>query len=80
MRDFVEDRTKDRWQSLLKLYTSGTPGKLQACPSCVKSVPPNTENSLQFGYDVERDTCTVHGRNIKTRYLGLILTLRLKRD
>ena len=33
MRDFVDDRTKDRWQSLLKLYTSGTPGKLQTCPS-----------------------------------------------
>ena len=31
-------------------------------------------------YLVERDTCTVHGRNIKTRYFGLILTLRLKRD
>ena len=24
MRDFVYDRTKDRWQSLLRLYTSGT--------------------------------------------------------
>ena len=33
MRDFVEDRTKDRWKSLLVLYTSGTPGKLQTCPS-----------------------------------------------
>ena len=32
-RDFVDDRTKDRWQSLLKLYTSGTAGKLQTCPS-----------------------------------------------
>ena len=28
---------------------------------------------------VERDTCTVHGRNIKTRYFGLILIFR-KRD
>ena len=27
-----------------------------------------------------RDTCTVHGRNIKTGYSGLILILRLKRD
>ena len=33
MRDFVDDRTKDRWQSLPRLYTSGTPGKLQTCPS-----------------------------------------------
>ena len=31
-------------------------------------------------YHVERDTCTVHGRGIKTRYSGLILTLRLQRD
>ena len=35
-------------------------------------------NILTSLYHVERDTCTVHGRNIKTRYLGLILTLRLK--
>ena len=33
MRDFVDDRIKDRWQSLLRLYTSGTPGRLQTCPS-----------------------------------------------
>ena len=33
MRDFVDDRTGDRWQSLLRLYTSGTLGKLQTCPS-----------------------------------------------
>ena len=31
-------------------------------------------------YHVSRDTCTVHGRGIKTRYFGLILILRLKRD
>ena len=37
-------------------------------------------NRLTSLYHVERDTCTVHGRNIKTRYFGLILTLRLKRD
>ena len=28
---------------------------------------------------VEHNTCTVHGRSIKTRYFGLILTLRLKK-
>ena len=31
-------------------------------------------------YHVERDTCTVHGRGIKTRYSGLILILRSERD
>ena len=31
MRDFVDDRTKDRWQSLLRLYTSGT-GKDEDMP------------------------------------------------
>ena len=36
-------------------------------------------NILTSLYHVERDTCTVHGRNIKTRYFGLILTLRLKK-
>ena len=29
---------------------------------------------------VERNTCTVHGKSIKTRYSGLTLILRLKRD
>ena len=31
-------------------------------------------------YHVEHNTCTVHGRNIKTRYLGLILILRFEKD
>ena len=31
-------------------------------------------------YHVEHNTCTVHGRNIKTRYFGLILILRFERD
>ena len=31
-------------------------------------------------YHVERNTCTVHGRSIKTRYFRLILILRSKRD
>ena len=30
--------------------------------------------------DVERDTCTVHGKTIKTRYSGLMLILRSERD
>ena len=30
-------------------------------------------------YHVEHNTCTVHGRNIKTRYFGLILILRFER-
>ena len=29
LRDFVADRSKDRWQSLLRVYTSGTSGRLQ---------------------------------------------------
>ena len=35
-------------------------------------------NILTSLYHVERDTCTVHGRSIKTRYFGLILILRFK--
>ena len=31
-------------------------------------------------YHVERNTCTVHGRGTKTRYSGLILILRSKKD
>ena len=37
-------------------------------------------NTLISLYHVERDTCTVHGRNIKTRYSGLILILRSEKD
>ena len=37
-------------------------------------------NILISLYHVERDTCTVHGRSIKTRYSGLILILRSERD
>ena len=36
-------------------------------------------NILTFLYHVEQDTCTAHGRNIKTRYFGLILILRSKK-
>ena len=35
-------------------------------------------NILTSLYHVERDTCTVHGRNIKTRYFGLIFDLAIK--
>ena len=31
-------------------------------------------------YHVERNTCTLHGRSIKTRYSGLILIFRSKED
>ena len=37
-------------------------------------------NILTSLYHVERNTCTVHGRSIKTRYSGLILILRSVRD
>ena len=37
-------------------------------------------NILTSLYHVERNTCTVHGRSIKTRYSGLILILRSKKD
>ena len=37
-------------------------------------------NILTSLYHVEHNTCTVHGRNIKTRYFGSILILRFERD
>ena len=33
MRGFGDDRTRDKWQSPLKLYTSETPRRLHTCPS-----------------------------------------------
>ena len=35
---------------------------------------------IDFLYHVELDTCTVHGRGIKTRYSGLVLILRSEKD
>ena len=40
MRDFVDDRTKYRWQSLLKLYTSGTPRKAADMPKIGRQMEP----------------------------------------
>ena len=37
-------------------------------------------NILTSPYSVEHNICTLHGRNIKTRYFGLILILRFERD
>ena len=37
-------------------------------------------NILFSLYHVEHNTCIVYGRNIKTRYFGLILILRFERD
>ena len=35
---------------------------------------------IDFSDHVSRDTCTVHGRDIKTLYFGSILILRSKKD
>ena len=35
---------------------------------------------IDFSDHVEHNTCTVLGRNIKTRYFGLILILRFEKD
>ena len=37
-------------------------------------------NILTSLYHVSRDTCTMHGRDIKTRYFGSILILESKKD
>ena len=39
-----------------------------------------TQNILTSLYHVSRDTCTVHGRDIKTWYFGLTLILESKKD
>ena len=39
-----------------------------------------TLNILTSLYHVSRDSCTVHGRGIKTRSFGSILTLESKKD
>ena len=51
-----------------------------SCPLIQETKIMKILNIVTSLYHVERDTCTVHERNIKTRYFGLILILRLKRD
>ena len=51
-----------------------------SCPLFQETKIMKILNILTSLYHVEHDTCTVHGRNIKTRYFGLILTLRSKKD
>ena len=53
------------------------------CSSCLliqEMKVTKTLNILTSLYHVSRDTCTVHGRDIKTRYFGSILILRLRKD
>ena len=39
-----------------------------------------TQNTLTSHYHVSRDTCKMHGRNIKIRYFGSILILESEKD
>ena len=43
-------------------------------------IPMKILNILTSLYHIEHNICTVHGRNIKTQYFGLILILRFERD
>ena len=54
--------------------------KYSSCTLIQKTKIIKILNTLTSLYHVERNTCTVHGRSIKTRYSGLILILRSKRD
>ena len=51
-----------------------------SCPLIQETKVTKILNLLTSLYHVERDTCTVHGRSIKTRYFGLILILRSEKD
>ena len=51
-----------------------------SCPLIRETKIMKILNTLTSLYHVEHNTCTVHGRNIKTRYFGLILILRFERD
>ena len=51
-----------------------------SCPLIQETKIMKILNILTSLYHVERDTCTVHGRSIKTRYSGLISILRSEKD
>ena len=53
---------------------------ISSCPLIQETQIKNNLNILTSLYHVVRDTCTMHGRGIKTRYSGLILIFRSEND
>ena len=66
----------DTWRSRFEQKTDSN----SSCPLIQETKIIKILNILTFLYHVERDTCTVHGRSIKTRYSGLTLILRSEKD
>ena len=66
----------DTWRSEFEQKTNS----ISSCLLIQEMKVTETLNILTFLYHVSRDTCTVHGRDIKTRYFGSILILESKRD
>ena len=73
---FIQSSTID-WYLEVKIWARDT--QCSSCPLIPETKNIKILNTLTSLYHVEHDTCTVLGRNIKTRYFGLILILRLKR-
>ena len=66
----------DTWRSRFEQKT----GQHSSCPLIQETKIIKILNILTSLYHVERNTCTVHGRGIKTRKNGLILILRSEKD
>ena len=64
------------WRSKFEQKTNG----VSSCLLIQEMKVTKTLNILTSLYHVSRDTCTVHGRGIKTRYFGSILILESKKD
>ena len=66
------------WYLEVKIWAEDS--QYSSCPLIQETKITKILNILTSLYHVERDTCTVHGRGIKTRCSGSILILRSKKD
>ena len=66
------------WYLEVKIWAEDR--QYSSCPLIQETKITNILNILTSLYHVERDTCTVHGRDIKTRYFGSTLILQFGKD
>ena len=73
---FIRSSTTDRY---LEVRIQVEDKQYSSCPLMQETKITKILNMLTSLYHVELNTCTVLGRNIKTRYFGLTLILRFKK-
>ena len=73
---FYHQQLIDTWRSKIQARDR----QYSSCPPIQETKITKILKNLTSLYHVELNTCTVHGRGIKTQYFGLILILRFDKD